>query len=1230
MLSTVPADLRGGQQMPLPASSPCPLPLLYQERVPRGSPPCRDQKRAGGGQQGEEPSKRAGGEGLSEADHRKAIRDPLSTMHKECSWELGPDSDHMCHTTGPTDCGGPRGQVDRETLAPQVLAPNSHGALSKTQVNVDKEGSMFRSLSWDPNMAHSPAPPAALTGEQLGTLERFLSAHQAEMKRLLAETLGTLCQRVEAVERRMEQLCEQGAAHSSGLTLLSGQLEQLRRNQSTELHPSPTHCKGAGIWEGKEQLPTAKLSSLRPHPCGNKVAVETGVDEESIRVCCWQMSAPCPSGHSTVQQSAAAAAQVSSRGAGGTAARCPMALPRKSPPTGVSQGCLPGNYSPVSDFEDLEVELGVEGRDALGWLLNSEMESTDRDDPEGTPPIPPQAQPWGGPEGKVTAARPLTDRLHFSTDLQVPSDVTAKASSLSPVSLPLSPVAQTRTPRKESPSDKFQGQASSKRLSLSPHSVKAKDIALWEGRPENLRQVTYTLPPGLGGVCQSLDMRPSDPQRALKAPSCPTQAIGITREPHFARDCKNQKKSERMEAKWRENRLTVSLSSSEEEEDIGAKKKKRKKKATGSGKQVSSLGPGSGVTDSSSPGQPCGSGGFQLFKSQSEASSRFVDNCQRQSKGPGPNWRGQERQAGDTLGRRTVGLARQGGQPYPSPGSYTQLRPLDLEALSPPLAPLQESTSSPPIVCTSVDIRTASRGAECQLMPFHSSSPPLCWTSAVSPPLFKQGIPKNGCSKPVQAHPCQGKSLLLQLSETAGRMSPLSVTPSTTSPPPADQTARCKLGGFSCSLSSKLQQHWGKPFPSQMCLSPKAGRPASAPSESDDKPTQQWQPLVMMSNPLPSLELDFPAPTSHDTPLHQLLVSKSALPPSLSRLFHATAPPIPFPLAILSQGGFSKAGLQTVLTLSSPAIFRLLTRHRCRLPLPKLASSTLHCFLGGILTARDTYPPLPSLTDHTAPPGLDNDHSYARQSSQESTNRTSSTASTPSRTLSSVPPRPASRRISKARLTSDRSRHQPILDPPQHRHTPSPKSLRLDCIPSEPAPNFALTSANVKYPGLHGRGATREGGLYDKAVGPQPGQRSKRVSQIRIRKTVPKPDNNLTPMGLPKPKRLKKKEFSLEEIYTNKNYRSPTPNRSLETIFEEPKEKNGALVCIGQQKRKRVLDFPDFTLPRKRRARASLGVLRGPRGRGRRGRPDDADLDIMLIERLSELEDFFTRQGLDD
>ncbi|XP_044029370.1 uncharacterized protein wu:fi75a02 [Siniperca chuatsi] len=152
------------------------------------------------------------------------------------------------------------------------------------------------------------------------------------------------------------------------------------------------------------------------------------------------------------------------------------------------------------------------------------------------------------------------------------------------------------------------------------------------------------------------------------------------------------------------------------------------------------------------------------------------------------------------------------------------------------------------------------------------------------------------------------------------------------------------------------------------------------------------------------------------------------------------------------------------------------------------------------------------------------------------------------------------------------------------------------------------------------------------------GERGKRVSQIRIRRASPR-ETPLTPMGLPKVKRLKKKEFSLEEIYTNKNYKSPTTNRSLETIFEEPREKDGALLLIGQQRRRRLLLFPDFTQPRKRKRPqgAGLPVATVPRKRvaarrhchGNSPGDDDSDLDVMLVERLSALEDFLTRQGLD-
>ncbi|XP_006019982.1 protein PRR14L isoform X1 [Alligator sinensis] len=141
----------------------------------------------------------------------------------------------------------------------------------------------------------------------------------------------------------------------------------------------------------------------------------------------------------------------------------------------------------------------------------------------------------------------------------------------------------------------------------------------------------------------------------------------------------------------------------------------------------------------------------------------------------------------------------------------------------------------------------------------------------------------------------------------------------------------------------------------------------------------------------------------------------------------------------------------------------------------------------------------------------------------------------------------------------------------------------------------------------------------------EPEKRPKRVSQIRIRKTVPKPDPNLTPMGLPRPKRLKKKEFSLEEIYTNKNYKSPPTTRCLETIFEEPKEKNGSLISVSQQKRKRILEFQDFTIPRKRKARNRVKVA-GSFTRAKKAALQGTELDALLIQKLMDLEAFFAEE----
>ncbi|AWP14782.1 putative protein PRR14L [Scophthalmus maximus] len=188
--------------------------------------------------------------------------------------------------------------------------------------------------------------------------------------------------------------------------------------------------------------------------------------------------------------------------------------------------------------------------------------------------------------------------------------------------------------------------------------------------------------------------------------------------------------------------------------------------------------------------------------------------------------------------------------------------------------------------------------------------------------------------------------------------------------------------------------------------------------------------------------------------------------------------------------------------------------------------------------------PLRPLKDWTAPPSLSDDHCYVRTS--------------PSLTFST-------RRQQKQRANR------------------STRSLRLPWRRPLPLPTCSANGPSAPFPASQSAAGSEFLSTN--------GECGKRVSQIRIRRASPR-ETPLTPMGLPKVKRLKKKEFSLEEIYTNKNYRSPCSNRSLETIFEEPREKDGALLLIGQQRRRRLLLFPDFTQPRKRkRPQGSVQLL---------------------------------------
>ncbi|XP_069507724.1 proline-rich protein 14 [Ambystoma mexicanum] len=132
-----------------------------------------------------------------------------------------------------------------------------------------------------------------------------------------------------------------------------------------------------------------------------------------------------------------------------------------------------------------------------------------------------------------------------------------------------------------------------------------------------------------------------------------------------------------------------------------------------------------------------------------------------------------------------------------------------------------------------------------------------------------------------------------------------------------------------------------------------------------------------------------------------------------------------------------------------------------------------------------------------------------------------------------------------------------------------------------------------------------------------------KVSRFRIRKTPAKPAANLTPMGLPKPIRINKTEFSLEEIYTNKNYRTPTEKRTYETIFEVPLERNGNMIFTSQRKVKRLMEFHDGSGPRKRKARQKGKTLGPGRGRRQQAKPPGPDLEMLLQHKLAELDALF-------
>ncbi|XP_069840871.1 proline-rich protein 14 isoform X2 [Dendropsophus ebraccatus] len=128
-----------------------------------------------------------------------------------------------------------------------------------------------------------------------------------------------------------------------------------------------------------------------------------------------------------------------------------------------------------------------------------------------------------------------------------------------------------------------------------------------------------------------------------------------------------------------------------------------------------------------------------------------------------------------------------------------------------------------------------------------------------------------------------------------------------------------------------------------------------------------------------------------------------------------------------------------------------------------------------------------------------------------------------------------------------------------------------------------------------------------------------KVSNIQIRKRSLRQQGNLTPLGLPKRVRLQKEDFSLEEIYTNKNYHTPTEKRKFETIFEEPIMKGGTLILTSQRSLRRIMVFKDGGSAQRKRKRKGKAAGRTRRYTGTSAE-ENVNYELLLQRKLKQLE----------
>lgn len=120
-------------------------------------------------------------------------------------------------------------------------------------------------------------------------------------------------------------------------------------------------------------------------------------------------------------------------------------------------------------------------------------------------------------------------------------------------------------------------------------------------------------------------------------------------------------------------------------------------------------------------------------------------------------------------------------------------------------------------------------------------------------------------------------------------------------------------------------------------------------------------------------------------------------------------------------------------------------------------------------------------------------------------------------------------------------------------------------------------------------------------------------------------NDRLTPMGLPKPTRLPKEaEVSIEDIYLQKDYRTPKTSSSLATIIDENNPKVTKAV-MTKQKKKRTIQFstdPAARKPKKRRM-----SVRSTRGKTKR---DSIESMNILKQKLEILDHDIARDDNTD